>query len=671
MKNNKKIVSMILVFVLMLSTFTTVLAADRDLVHKETKEKKVFEEYLLDDSFIYELLVEGALEDYYVEVNEKLYNSAEVQEKFDEDPTVTLEEAVVGLDSVEEPTEELEVVKASAIDKTVKLNVAALEPAEGAKAKVVIFKLDDKGEKATTLKTVAAAEIEENVVTVDLSAETVGDADYAFVVTVGENEAEVIETLAFKAVEDLVAKIKTATTAQLATLLADETYFTGFDVAKVDAYKTNVTNEAANLYTVADVQELVIDAVAANAEFDAFVAELTDAEVTSEYAKYLVLKGQFSNVLDANMDAYMATTGPIFNGDLVTLDGAMTDFDAISDAIDQINLDAVVTNDGVTVDGDAKPSELNAYKAALETLELVNEETEDTVGSLTKEEIIEAIDNQLKAIAEAREAADAVIVEAETAMAAFEAAFGEDFDEETEYTDVVAAIEALVAEDLSENALATTTLEGKVDALEAATEEITIVNDTLAALAAFAAAFGEDAELETVYTDVTDNFEDFDAEDYSYASGKTITTLKAALTALEAETAEWETYNAVMAAKTAEEMRALLFEFEDPNYVNLTSAQKLEFAGMFIEAIVDADDADKEDYSDIATLLGTEVTTNYATLIDSVNDATSISAMIAALEAISADYDALGAQAKADIAEALLEEVPFATMAEIEAAMGL
>lgn len=109
---------MILVFVLMLSTFTTVLAADRDLVHKETKEKKVFEEYLLDDSFIYELLVEGALEDYYVEVNEKLYNSAEVQEKFDEDPTVTLEEAVVGLDSVEEPTEELEVVKASAINAT-------------------------------------------------------------------------------------------------------------------------------------------------------------------------------------------------------------------------------------------------------------------------------------------------------------------------------------------------------------------------------------------------------------------------------------------------------------------------------------------------------------------------------------------------------------------------
>lgn len=41
MKNNKKIVSMILVFVLMLSTFTTVLAADRDLVHKETKEKGI------------------------------------------------------------------------------------------------------------------------------------------------------------------------------------------------------------------------------------------------------------------------------------------------------------------------------------------------------------------------------------------------------------------------------------------------------------------------------------------------------------------------------------------------------------------------------------------------------------------------------------------------------
>lgn len=139
MKNNKKIVSMILVFVLMLSTFTTVLAADRDLVHKETKEEKVFEEYLLDDSFIYELLFEGALEDYYVEVNEKLYNSAEVQEKFDEDPTVTLEEAVVGLDSVEEPTEELEVVKASAIDKTIELNVAVFEAEEGATAKLLFL----------------------------------------------------------------------------------------------------------------------------------------------------------------------------------------------------------------------------------------------------------------------------------------------------------------------------------------------------------------------------------------------------------------------------------------------------------------------------------------------------------------------------------------------------
>jgi len=210
MKNNKKIVSMILVFVLMLSTFTTVLAADRDLVHKETKEKKVFEEYLLDDSFIYELLVEGALEDYYVEVNEKLYNSAEVQEKFDEDPTVTLEEAVVGLDSVEEPTEELEVVKASAIDVNkieVTFNTEVTEEEQEAAAfslkrgaanfNIASVEWSEDGTKAVVTSALA-----------NLNTSATDTVTYTLTIT-GLTEEAVVETVDFEPVEETELVITT------------------------------------------------------------------------------------------------------------------------------------------------------------------------------------------------------------------------------------------------------------------------------------------------------------------------------------------------------------------------------------------------------------------------------------------------------------------------------
>ncbi len=561
----------------------------------------------------------------------------------------------------------LEVTEVSAVTKTIELNVAVFEAEEGATAKVAIFALNDKGEKTgTAIVTANAAEIKDNVVTFDVSSKVFGNKEYVVEVTIGETTEAVNVTVEFDAVEKLIANINKATAAQLATLLNNEEYFTGFDVANVDAYFT--AKEAAKpLSTVAEVQEYVIDAAAEGSEFDAFTTELLD-DKKGTFAKYLVLKGQFSNVLDANMDEYMATTGPIFDTNLNTLDGAMTSFDAVSDAIDVINLDAVVTEANLTI-ADAKPSKLNDYKAALEALVLANADVVDTTNSDTKAEIIAAIDAELKANADARVAADAEIVKGEAALAAFATANGGvPTEAHTEYDAVVAAIEALEKEDLTKTELATATLTGAVTALKGETEELTILDDTLAALAAFAAAFGEDAELEPVYTDVTTQFEDFDEKNYEYGVGRTIETLKVVLAALKAETAEWETYNSVVAAKTATEMRALLFGFENDDYVDLTSAQKLEFAGLFIAAVAEDESAD---FARVDVLLALELDV-YTGLINGVNDATTISGMTTALTALGNEaFNALSAAQKAEVSEAVLAGKPYVTLAEIEAAMGL
>ncbi|MBU5313138.1 hypothetical protein KQI38_13925 [Tissierella carlieri] len=598
-----------------------------------------------------------------IEVLQEALDSGKTEEEAIEAVVAAIPSIVEGLEEVELPEEELKVVEVSAIDKTIDLNVAVFEAEEGATAKVAIFALDEEGAKTgTAMVTANAVEIKDNVVTFDISSKNFGDDEYVVEVTIGEETQVVNVALEFKAVEDLVAKINTATAAQLATLLADDTYFTGFDVANVDAYKANVTG---TFKTVAEVQELVIDAANEAAEAGSYFVEFKAAldDATGEFAKYTVLKQYFQFVDDANMDAYMDVAGLIFTTDLA-LDGGMTTVELVQDKIDQINLDAVVTNDSVIIDADAKPSELNAYKAALVTLELVNEETEDTVNSNTKAETIEAIDTQLEAIAEAREAADAAIVEAEEALAAFEVAFGEDFAEETEYIDVVGAVEALVAEDLSVNALATTTLVSAVEALKAATKALTVIDDANVAMGAYLAAGGEETDPE--YVALVGALEGFTAD----PATKSVEDVTNAIEDLEAETTKLVIYGKVMKAETATEMRALLFEFENSDYLNLSSAKKNEFAEWFIDELA-AEDPVPADYDEIKALLGTKITA-YETLINGVNTADNIADMITALTALGNEaFDALTTAQKSDVADAVLANVPYATLADIVAAMGL
>ncbi|SKC58126.1 hypothetical protein [Maledivibacter halophilus] len=683
-----RVLSLVIVFMLMFSSVAMAAGVPSNIV---IIGNKAYELELLDDaSYIPELqraVAEANGSILFKTPTGNLKNAVDmtdVEESVLPD-TITLKKA-------DGTTEEIEidhsvvVESVSAIDKTIELNVAAFEAEEDATAKVAIFALDDEGAKTgTAIVTANSAEIIDNVVTFDVSSKTFGDDEYVVEVTIGEATQEVNVALEFDAVETLVADINAATAAQLATLLADEAYFTGFDVAKVDAYYT--AKEAAKpLSTVAEVQEDVVDAVAANSEFDAFEEELTDAEVTSEYAKYLVLKGQFSNVLDANMDAYMDTAGPIFDTDLNTLDGAMTDFDAISDAIDVINLDAVVAgDDGIvfgSIDG-SKPSELNAYKSALEALVLVNDEVTDSNGD-TKAEIIEAIDAELEAIADAREAADAEIVKAETALADFVAANGEVPAEGavTEYDDLVAAIEALEKEDLTKTELALTTLTPAIAALEAETLDLTIVQDAKDAMADFEAAWK--VAYDEDYTTGSASYDALAGSVTTLEGDPTDATALAALKAdvntsgsvkhLGAETEKLVIYADALNTKSAAEMRTLLFDLQPANeFTNLTpNAAKAEFAQYVIDALAEEATA-PADFDALQTaIFTTGYLGDYTTLISDVNGAADIAAMITALEAISEDYDALGAEAKADIAGVVFEvKADLETIAEIEAAMGL
>lgn len=536
-----------------------------------------------------------------------------------------------------------------------------------------MYKLDEEGEKAATaFKTVAAADIEENIVTVDLSSNTVGDADYAFVVTVGDNEEEVTATLEFKAVEKLVVDVKAANKAKLATLLADETYFTGFVAANVDDYHIKVA--AATLKTVADIQELVIDEANEEAEAGSHFADFKDAvgEADTEYEKYLVLKEFYKHVDDENADKYMADAGAIFTLLAVTA----ADDEAVQDAIDQINLDEVV-NANVAIDDNAKPSKLNDYKAALEALEMENKTLVN--GGKTKAQLIEDIEDKLGDIAEARVTADEAIEDAEEAMDAYEAAMGDNFDATTgAYEAVVDAIEALEKDDLSVNELAVAALNGVVTTLEGLTEDETIVEDALAAIARFEEVYAGSADIkddntyDALMKIVYGNSWKTD-DPLVQETGLDASSFNTEIDALNDLSEEWELYNAIMAEEEVAEMEELLYGLEVAGYVNLPGVGKTEFAEYVINAL-EKEATAPADHTALKAKVGTYLGA-YKGLISAV--ATDIETVIGALEAIETagfikGYIAKTPAEKSAIAENVLDNMPtggYKTLAAIIAQM--
>ncbi|PID02456.1 hypothetical protein CSV67_09140 [Sporosarcina sp. P2] len=446
---------------------------------------------------------------------------------------------------------------------------------------------------------------------------------------------------------------------KLATALKSPYFVDNYKEENIVAYSNDLTNDYTTVAEVNNAVKAINDAIVAGSKFDVVEEALNEAH-PNQLTIISVLNDNFENVESDYINEYV---NEIYTTGAVTL----TSLKEIQDAIDLVNADKAVeaaedASGDLAADGNATQKEINAAQGLHDAANTLVEALDDTAAlkagtdqaALVGQLVV--VQNEIDAAQDALDDMNVAVVAANEALAAYKAAEGDLTD--AVYTDLVAALAA--------SPKVEGTITAATTALVDATEEITIVGVALENLAGFADAFGENADQETVYTDVVTELGG-DLENPSIQTD--VDTLKGLLTTLNAETKKWETYNAVVAATDAAQMRTLLFEFANTEYVDLTSAQKLEFAERFIAAVADEDNT-TANFGDINTLLGTEVTT-YAGLIDAVNDAETITAMRAALAAISADYAALGAQAQTDIAEDILTKKPFATITAIVAAMGL
>lgn len=115
---NKRIASLLIVLVLMLSTFSSAFAAPYDLKNNLTEATYDILTWSEDAAVL--LDVAEAPHKYAIQVGEDFYAADEIIAKMKADPTMTIEDAIVGLTPVDqEPGEgDLEVVEVSAIDST-------------------------------------------------------------------------------------------------------------------------------------------------------------------------------------------------------------------------------------------------------------------------------------------------------------------------------------------------------------------------------------------------------------------------------------------------------------------------------------------------------------------------------------------------------------------------
>ncbi|WP_077369459.1 hypothetical protein [Anaerosalibacter sp. Marseille-P3206] len=115
---NKRTASLLLVMVLILSTFSSVFAAELDLKNTQTNKEYSLLDWFEDPMVLLDL--NDNPQNYVIEVGEKTYNLSEITEKMQADKDLTLEEAVKDLTPVDEkPVEdELKVVEISAINAT-------------------------------------------------------------------------------------------------------------------------------------------------------------------------------------------------------------------------------------------------------------------------------------------------------------------------------------------------------------------------------------------------------------------------------------------------------------------------------------------------------------------------------------------------------------------------
>ena len=137
---NKRILSMVLAFVLVLGTVSISVAAPFDLTHKENPEKAytlfdLFEDFdAFDDVF-------NDQENYLFEAEDgKLYSVKSINEYLDENPEVDLEDALKEIEPEEIEEKELKVT-----------NVSAINTPEGDELEVVLSDVPEEAPTATSV----------------------------------------------------------------------------------------------------------------------------------------------------------------------------------------------------------------------------------------------------------------------------------------------------------------------------------------------------------------------------------------------------------------------------------------------------------------------------------------------------------------------------------------
>lgn len=250
---NKKILSLAIALVMVLGTFTSVMAADYDLIHKLDAAKNTNVLDFMEKLDIYDQVIED-FGNYELEYEGKNYALADIQEKLDAGAD-SLKEAVELIEKGEEPVEGLEVVEVSAINaKEVKVvfnkavnkdsaeivsNYTLATSASGAAINAVELQKDGKS-VIVQLKTATL----DNGDTYKVDVENVLDTDYNKMV---KFEDEVKVFVDNEAPKLLSAEYK----AGAVVLYFDEPVVTGMTV-KVDGATVNVASIGSKIgeYTV-------------------------------------------------------------------------------------------------------------------------------------------------------------------------------------------------------------------------------------------------------------------------------------------------------------------------------------------------------------------------------------------------------------------------------------
>ncbi|MHA6259041.1 S-layer homology domain-containing protein [Sporosarcina sp. CAU 1771] len=459
----------------------------------------------------------------------------------------------------------------------------------------------------------------------------------------GVNESATF-TVDHTAADAAVAAVNAATTQVPLWTALQNPLFGGVAVqANLVTYLSDLANNYTTVAEIIEAVNMINDSIALELLFDGVETDLNAAH-PNQLTINGVLNANFAGVDVTNIAAYVTA---IYTGNTVSL----TTMASIQQAIHLVNATAATTN--TTVASTALDATGNATQAQIDAAQMKHDLAFDMVSNLNPANpglvsSLGAAQILINASQMALDSMNDAIADGEAAKLAHIAAGGLATDAE-----YVTLKNELTNTTKNEAAIVLATV-----ALDTKTDDLTATADAQAALVAHTNAGGLATDAEYV------------AVNNLLTTPTTTLALVNATIALEAATTKLVVYAGVMAATTPAQMRALLFEFGNANYLNLTAAQKTEFAGWFITELA-AETTPPVNYAAVSVLLGSKLTA-YNLLISDVNAATTNTAMVPKLTALGhAPFDALPMSQKYDAAAAVINGKPYTTIASIIAAMGL